>query len=222
MLAEGEYRAGDKLPNQTEFAKQLGVSRLSLREALNNLSLMGVIRQNPGSGTVILSDDTRLWGERPPPPMLSDIEATRELLESRKAIETAIVGLAIRRIHQDEVALLAEDVENMKRSLERNETQQYLKLDMSFHFHIANASHNRYMIHMFVTIRSLMEEFMTEVFTVIPELVNSSLHYHERVFNSIKTGEGAQAVCDMEEHIANIEEALRAYYQRSAKHETIP
>ena len=40
MLLSGELQEGDKLPNQNEFAAQLGVSRPSLREALNTLTLI--------------------------------------------------------------------------------------------------------------------------------------------------------------------------------------
>ena len=55
MVETGELREGDKLPNQYEFAAQLGVSRPSLREALYTLKQVGAIEQRPGSGTVLRS-----------------------------------------------------------------------------------------------------------------------------------------------------------------------
>jgi GntR family transcriptional repressor for pyruvate dehydrogenase complex len=216
MLMEGELRAGDKLPNQTDFASQLGVSRLSLREALNALTRMGVIKQKPGFGTMILSDDPRLWGEKPLPPVLSDEAAALELLESRKAIETAIVGLAMQRISKEEIGLLAEDIHQMKRAQGQDDTMDYMKHDMSFHFRIASASHNRYMIHMFLTIRGLMEQFMAEIFSAIPALLVDSFQYHERIYSSIKKRDGVQAALHMEEHISNIANHLKDYYRRGS------
>jgi GntR family transcriptional repressor for pyruvate dehydrogenase complex len=41
MILSGEVKEGDKLPNQNDFAAQLGVSRPSLREALHTLTLIG-------------------------------------------------------------------------------------------------------------------------------------------------------------------------------------
>lgn len=55
MLLRDELSEGDKLPNQIEFASQLGVSRTVLREALQTLSDFGVVQQRPKIGTIIVS-----------------------------------------------------------------------------------------------------------------------------------------------------------------------
>ena len=53
MIATGRYARGQKLPPQDELAKQLGVSRNTLREAINKLSAMGLLRARQGVGTVV-------------------------------------------------------------------------------------------------------------------------------------------------------------------------
>ena len=64
MIVDGELKEGDKLPNQNEFAVQLGVSRPSLREALHTLALIGAIEQRPGLGTVLKQLDPKLWADQ--------------------------------------------------------------------------------------------------------------------------------------------------------------
>lgn len=53
------YNPGDKLPGETKLAKQLGVSRPTLREALGNLETTGMIKRRHGVGTFITSPTTK-------------------------------------------------------------------------------------------------------------------------------------------------------------------
>src|SRR5674476_2799 len=52
-IASGELKDGDMLASQDELARSLGVSRASLREALNRLNLLGLVESRHGSGTFV-------------------------------------------------------------------------------------------------------------------------------------------------------------------------
>lgn len=53
LIEEEIYKAGDKLPSETAFAKKLDVSRASLREALRVLEKEGKIIKSQGVGTFV-------------------------------------------------------------------------------------------------------------------------------------------------------------------------
>ena len=53
MIQEGKLRAGDRLPPERELARQLGISRASLRPGLRTLAAIGVLASRHGSGTYI-------------------------------------------------------------------------------------------------------------------------------------------------------------------------
>lgn len=53
MLDRGDLRAGDRLPAERELARQLGVSRPSLRAGLRSLAVIGVVQIRPGAGSYI-------------------------------------------------------------------------------------------------------------------------------------------------------------------------
>jgi GntR family transcriptional regulator len=53
LIAAGNYEPGDKLPSETAFARELDVSRASLREALRVLEKEGKIIKTQGVGTFI-------------------------------------------------------------------------------------------------------------------------------------------------------------------------
>lgn len=213
MISDGELREGDKLPNQNKFSAQLGVSRPSLREALHTLNLMGVIAQRPGLGTVITSANPALWLEQLSPPLLSDSKASLELLEARRFIEVGVVELAVQNATANNIKALGKIVDQMKPALEKEQLENYSELDMAFHEHLAIASHNRYMKHMFLTIRGLMEQFIREAFTVNPGLLEKSLGFHVNIYEGVKNRDVRQAVTSMRKHIQDIYSSLEQYYQ---------
>jgi len=216
MLTDGSLKEGDKFPNQNDFAKQLGVSRLSLREAFNTLALHGVISQQPGVGTIILAGNPDMWSENPSPPMLSDSGATLELLETRKYLEVLIGKCALKHIKATDFTIIEEDINKMKKAVAVEDYQKYLKSDMAFHYHIACASHNRYILSMFLTIRNLMEEFMLEAFTIFPELLHSSFTYHKKIYESLKAGDVKRTTNYLLKHLEDIESKLKEYYDAKA------
>ena len=213
MVDVGELKEGDKLPNQLEFAAQLGVSRPSLREALHTLTLIGAIEQRPGLGTVIKSANPTLWAEQLSPPLVSDAQASLELVEARRFIEVGVVELAVNNATGKDIQKMGKLIDDMAKALKEERPKDYSELDMAFHHQIAGASHNRFMLHMFVTIRGLMEQFIRETFTVIPGLLERSLKFHIGVYENIKERNSAKAVKNMKNHILDIEKALKNFYE---------
>ena len=213
MIQSGELKAGDKLPNQNEFAAQLGVSRPSLREALHTLALIGVIEQRPGLGTVIKSDKPTQWVEYLSPPLVADVEAIRELVDVRRYIEVGGAELAARRATKEELVQMGRLIQDMAGALRDGRPDEYTDLDMTFHFQVANASHNRLMVHLFVTIRGLMEQFMRETFMVLPKLLERSLTFHRLIYEGLAEHNVQKAADAMKRHIADIGRALDEYYQ---------
>ncbi len=217
MITDGIFKKGDKLPNQIDFAAQLGVSRPSLREAMHILTLIGAIEQKPGAGTIIKSIDLALWEEQLSPPLVSDFQATLELVEARNFIEQGVTDLAVKNATKKEISIIAKLLEEMILALRENRTKEYSKLDMEFHYCIAKASHNRFMIHMFLTIRGLMDQFIRETFIILPGLLERSLKFHIQIFNGIKERNEQKAVNNMQKHIKDINDSLKKHYKTENK-----
>src|SRR6187549_1894483 len=53
LIERGEYKAGARLPPERDLAKQLGVSRPSVREALIALEVEGYVEVRVGSGVYV-------------------------------------------------------------------------------------------------------------------------------------------------------------------------
>src|SRR5271163_1672584 len=83
MITLGEFPPGSRLPAERELAKQFGVSRPSLREALIALEVEGYVDVRPGSGILV----TTPTGSAPD---CSGDEGPLEILRVRSLIEGAI------------------------------------------------------------------------------------------------------------------------------------
>lgn len=53
LILDQDMQVGDKLPNEFDLAKQLGVGRSTLREAIRHLAARNVLEVRQGAGTFI-------------------------------------------------------------------------------------------------------------------------------------------------------------------------
>jgi GntR family transcriptional repressor for pyruvate dehydrogenase complex len=213
MIQSGELKEGDKLPNQNAFAAQLGVSRTSLREALSTLTRIGVIEQRPGYGTVLRSRIPVLFTDHLAPPLISDKQATIELIEARRFIEIGAAELSVKNASPEQINEMGLLIKEMTRSLKEGRIDDYIEHDVSFHFLIAKASHNRFLVNLFVTIRGFMEQYMRESFHLLPYMLERSLKFHQNIYQAVKGGSRSKAVSQMEKHILDVQRAIHQYYR---------
>lgn len=219
MIESGELRGGDKLPSQSEFAAQLGVSRTSLREALHTLSLLGAIEQRPGYGTVIRSSVPVVYADQLTLPMIADEAATIGLIEARRLIEMANVELAVPNATAEDIDEIATVVSDMAEALRENRASDFMAKDMEFHYLIAKATHNQVMVHLYLTIQRLIEQFIQETLTVLPGLVTRSQRFHRDICQAIADKDQARALSSMEKHILDIQGAFERYYEVAHMHD---
>ena len=60
MIAQGVYKKGDLLPSEKELIEMMGVSRITVRKALQILSEAGVIETRKGKGSFVAVDASEL------------------------------------------------------------------------------------------------------------------------------------------------------------------
>ncbi|MGB9700914.1 MAG: FadR/GntR family transcriptional regulator [Thermodesulfobacteriota bacterium] len=213
MIQSGELKEGQKLPNQNVFAAQLGVSRTSLREALNTLTRLGITEQRPGYGTVLRSRMPAIFVDHVNPPLISDKQATIELIEVRRFVETGTAELSVKNIKPDQIKEMDSLIQEMHRSLKEERIDDYIGFDLAFHYLIAKASHNRFLINIFITIRGFLEQYMRESFRVMPWMLARSLKFHQNIYQAIKNQNLSKAVWHMRQHILDVQKAIQQYYE---------
>ncbi|HSB04258.1 MAG TPA: FadR/GntR family transcriptional regulator, partial [Thermodesulfobacteriota bacterium] len=145
-ILEGKLKPGDKLPPERELIKELGVSRVSLREALNSLESLGFVEIRQGGGTLIRS----VVADRVRDPLnvmiKENINKVFDLIEVRKGLETWAASHAASQATESDIESLAKIIKAMGKELE--ERIFSYKSDADFHLVLSLASHNTIQAHL--------------------------------------------------------------------------
>ena len=212
MILQGELHPKEKLPSERELSKKLGVSRASLREALNKLSAHGFIEQIPGEGTFVKTI-TDLNNNQAIAEYIDKQGSIFDLMDIRKILETwAAYSAAIKATD--------EEIENMKSYIEEMRTAKdygtigYIS-DANFHNAISYATHNVLLIHIMNNIYEWIEKVSFEVRSRMYKDEDSHKNLFEQhlsVFNAIKDKKPELARQKMQEHMEYVEKELRKIF----------
>lgn len=217
MIVSGEIKEGDKFPNQNEFAVQLGVSRPSLREALHMLSQMGAIEQRPGAGTILVSSAPALFSADIQAPLVSNREASMELMQARRMVEVGLAGMAGRLASDEEIAELGRTLEAMARAREKADKAAFAENDLFFHHLVAKATHNRFAVALFNSFSQAISQLLDDSFRLMPAILDVAFFAHQKIFRAVAARNPEEARQAMDEHLREVETALAAYYQELAE-----
>ena len=153
ITAEGRLGPGDKLPNEVELSRQLGVSRATLREAIRTLTAQGVLEVRRGKGTFVASRAAEDFG-------ISRLERVRgqlrDLFELRSIFEPQAARLACRRAGPEELADILEKGAAVERCIRAGRDRT--RADRAFHAAIVRATHNEFMMRLLPIISRAVEE----------------------------------------------------------------
>src|SRR6478672_1559884 len=156
LIDSGSLGPGARLPPERDLARQVGVSRPTVRAGLRTLAALGVVRSRRGSGTYIPDGPPTLGVEA-----LSFIAALHKftvdhVFETRRILETGAAALAAERATSDQLATLADEIAGLFASL--NDRQVFLVHDVNFHRGVAAASGNPIVASMVEMVSALYSE----------------------------------------------------------------
>jgi GntR family transcriptional repressor for pyruvate dehydrogenase complex len=198
MIERGEVRAGGRLPPERELARQLGVSRPSVRSGLKSLAAMGVVQIRQGAGTFITGGPPVLGSE--PLRFLAALHGfTRpQMFEARLVLEVAVAGLAAERAAPDRIIAISDEVTGMYTSLDAPET--CLEHDIRFHQAVAAASDNPILASVVEMISKMFYELRRATIAKATDL-KVAADEHRAVYQAIRARDPERAGRAMGDHL---------------------
>ncbi|MGI9035833.1 MAG: FadR/GntR family transcriptional regulator [Pyrinomonadaceae bacterium] len=200
MIHRGELKSGDRLPPERDLAKQLGVSRPTLRAGIRSLAAVGVLKSRQGAGTFVVEADASPALDSNPLRLMASLNgfSSAEMFEARLLLEMAITGLAAERATSEHLAALAEELAEMFATLD--EPEEYLVHDMRFHQLIAAASGNRIITALMNMVASILFDVRSKTVHRAHDLKESA-EMHRQIFRSIREGNTEAARNAMRDHL---------------------
>ncbi|WP_312932341.1 FCD domain-containing protein [Pseudomonas sp.] len=224
MILEGTLISGQRLPAERALAEQFGVSRPSLREAIQKMVAKGLLISRQGGGNYV----AQALGSTFSDPLLQLLErngdAQRDLLEFRHTLEASCAYYAAQRATEPDRARLKAAFEVLQDCYCRVDEVSRAEegaADARFHLAIAEASHNAVLLH---TIRGLFDLLKRNVVTNIggmyqqrPETRDMLINQHRELYQAIIEGRADDAREVSSRHILYVQEVLAEAQQEAQR-----
>jgi DNA-binding GntR family transcriptional regulator len=206
-LLAGELPAGHVL-SEHSLAREIGISRTPIREAIRRLEQEGILEQVPRYGTIVRHPERR------------DLE---ELYQLREALEPYAVAQVAGRLSPqdlgmlgrlcDEIQVIAAMVKKAPRPVvDAALMRRLLSADLGFHMVLLRASGNRRLMKIIAESRVLTRIFGTPRQEHDLAIIKETHRFHSQILKAVKRGDGEGARRLMAEHIrASMSEALDHY-----------
>jgi GntR family transcriptional regulator, transcriptional repressor for pyruvate dehydrogenase complex len=203
MIMSGELKHGDKLPSQDKIAVQFGVSRNTIREAINKLTVMGLLTARQGVGTVINITSPSGYMASLSDHLLLQPTTVRDFLEARVIIEKATVRLAVMRADPIVVADLESNINKQRDALRKGNIKAFIELDIHFHITLAKSSGNQVLQQFLETVTELLGKFIKEV-SLLPKATQHAFAFHKDILKCIRAGDAEGAERKVVEHLYDV------------------
>ena len=212
-IALGEFVPGQRLPPERDLASMLGVSRATVREALQRLSALGYveIRRGRRGGAYVL----RGWGPEAEQmirrTLMPGWDRFERLFDFRQLIEPLIARTAAERRSDDDLPPIRDMLAAYLGAGTDREASR--AADQALHAAIARASHNPYLANLSALIRrEISLGFGAEPYS--PQVRAKAIEDHGALTQAVIDGDTERAVVVARAHFALTESMVRDLMNR--------
>lgn len=222
-ILEGSLRPGDRLPSERELAAELGVSRPSLREAIQKLASKGMLQSRQGGGTFVTAALGESFSDPWADMMIGHPNLREDMLEFRRMLEGQAAEWAAERATDADRQRLAQSFAALQAAFESEDTQQRSEADIAFHQAIGDAAHNVLIGHLSGALLRLMNDNIRlnlGELKSVPAATRLLMTQHTAIYEAVRDKKPQAARSAAETHIDFVRETLAQTLRSVARRET--
>lgn len=200
-IASGEWGPGHRLPGERQLAEEMGVSRVSIRAALQSLKTQGLLDAVQGGGTRVIASSAAM-----DPGMLELVRVNRENLHDLAEIRAILEGWAVRRAALNRTD---EDLAELSRIMEATQADiaagaHKSENDVCFHLALAKAAGSGIYLHIMAVIRGVLHQMVDyHRYQLFAESEDDRviLDQHRAVLNAVRAKDPDAAEAALRTHL---------------------
>ena len=197
-IQSGAWKVGDRIASENTLTRELGVSRVSVRKAIQQFGALGIMESVHGKGTYLISNDLSAFTA--PVKSASEADSVREMhqvLEFRMMVEPTLCAEVARTASPELIERLEALLEEMRGNV--GSSKAFVETDQRFHMEICMACGN-----------GVVSEIMWNIFQKKAEphymlsLANGyygGIYYHDLIIRALRSHDEKRARSLMHEHL---------------------
>lgn len=207
QLLTGEWKPGEKLPSENELAGQFGVSRVTVRNALQRLAALELVETRFGEGTFVREPQAGAPFQQLIPAAYLNRESFEEIVVFRRILEGPVCRLACENAGQEDIRRLEEIYQGME--ADKDQKEAFVRRDFQFHRELARITKNSIINQIYHIMGDVM---LAALDRIVENRGNQAgLYYHGQILQAMKERDGVRAEESMNQHM---EEMCRLYLGR--------
>ncbi|MGE5770261.1 MAG: FCD domain-containing protein [Betaproteobacteria bacterium] len=222
-ILEGSLKPGDRLPAERELAVELGVSRPSLREAIQKLASKGMVQSRQGGGTYVTAALESTFFD-PWQDMMGSYPNLREdMLEFRRMLEGQAAEWAAERATDADLQRIEQSFVTLQAAFDSDDTERRSAADIAFHQAVGDAAHNVLLGHLSAALLRLMHDNIRlnlGELKNVPAASQLLMTQHAAILAAVRERKPQAARSASETHIDFVRETLAQTLRSVARRET--
>lgn len=211
LIAQDVLRPGDPLPGERDLAARMGISRTSVRAALQTLVSEGLLISRHGSGLRVSEAVGRGLSDPLITLLESDENALTDYLDFRAMIEGACAAITAERATEPERAAIQQILTRMATAYEAEDHDRLAELDTEFHMALVEAARNVVAIQVTRSLHDLLKRGVAKSRALLFDDIDAQriLHQqHHAIGAAIARRDGPGAQAAMQAHLAYVADAV--------------
>jgi DNA-binding FadR family transcriptional regulator len=204
-ILDNDLQVGDPLPSENELSRQLNVSRNLVREAVRGLESLGIVDIRRGSGLFVGNFSLEKLIDNLDFSVHFELKELTELLAIRRALETGMIGDAMRVTPPERIEELSTILDAIRQKAERGET--FPQEDRRFHQHLFEPLHNATLLHILDSFWLTLNK-ADQVIDLQDKDPLWTYEMHIPIVDAVKNGDVEAARKALKQHYANLEHRL--------------
>lgn len=194
-ILSGEWEPGEKIPSENKLSKKFGVSRNTIRNAIQKLKGLNVIETKQGQGTFLSENLNSSIVSSIIPDMIFSDDEMLDVLEFRSVIEKENARLAAIRAEEEDIKEIKKALDQMIKN--QDDYKEYSLWDYKFHLNIAKASKNKILYQTMLRLKDILFHHLEEMNKEGD--FKKSIEGHKKLYAAIKNKDPELAVSLSEE-----------------------
>ena len=205
-------KPGDRLDSERDLAKILGISRPSLREAVQILQVQGRLVVKHGIGIFVLDE---VEGEKLRDTLKATQHRIEELFQMREILEAPAVEWAAERRTEEQLDAMKAAARALNQVIAEDpiDFDKVRRLDMEFHLTIVRSAQNQFLNQTLGTLQEIMYKSMDNTLK-LPGRIDASGHEHGVILEAIENRDPIAARLMIIQHIHNARDAWFKYLRK--------